>query len=157
MNENQIAQQLIDQLRFYNYGARGMLQSPSNQEAWRQLYGAVNSKPVQQGTRQAIQKGSLGVLGKAGANLMGILNKPVSFNSPLTPAQVAMLVGGMMLDERNQNKAREQYIQDNLRRQAIQQQLQNMPMEIKADPKYENGFNPLYFYNEHFINHPTLQ
>jgi hypothetical protein len=143
MNENQIAQQLIDQLRFYNYGARGTLQSPGNQEAWRQLYGAASSEPVQQGTRQAIQKGSLGALGKAGAGIMGYLNKPINFNPPLTPAQAAMLVGGMMLDERNQNKAREQYIQDNLQRQAIQQKLKNMPMEIKTDPRYIEFLNRL--------------
>lgn len=145
MNENQIAQQLIDQLRFYSYGARGMLQSPSNQEAWRKLYGAASSKPVQQGSKQATQLS----FGQLAGNIL---------SNPYTRlGNAAALVAPMVMNEMQQNAAREQYIQDNLQRQAIQNKLKNMPMQIKADPKYEDGFNPLYFYNEHFVNHPTLQ
>lgn len=165
MNENEIAMYLGDRLNLIRAYQQGLLQSPQAKQMAEYLIRSGGKLPsdlsvvanpkVQQGIRQTAQ--NLGALGKPAAGIMGMLNKPVSLNPPLTPAQAAMLVGGMMLDERNQNNAREQYIQNNLKRQAIQNNLRNMPMEIKANPKYEDGFNPLYFYNEHFINHPTLQ
>lgn len=69
MNENAIAQQLIDQLRFYSYGARGML-SPENQIAWARQYGNPRAlQSLQQGARQVAQR-ELGTLGRMGNNII---------------------------------------------------------------------------------------
>ena len=114
----------MDKLNLYRAGQLGQLQSPQAMELYRQMYGAATSKPIQQVSTQAIPKmADLRTLGKIayGITKFGI------------PVQMASAVGSLLLNEHNANKQREAYIQDNLRRQAIQERLKNMPMIIKAN------------------------
>lgn len=116
----------MDKLNLYRAGQLGQLQSPQAMELYRQMFGAATSEPVQQVSKQVAQKG-LGPLGKSAISIM-------KFG---TPVQMAGMAAPILLDEYNANKQREAYIQDNLRRQAIQERLKNMPMTIQADPWYK--------------------
>jgi hypothetical protein len=115
----------MDKLNLYRAGQLGQLQSPQAMELYRQMYGAATSKPVQQVTKQVAPKG-LGALGKSAISIM-------RFGMP----EMAGMGAAMLLDEYNANKQKEAYIQDNLRRQAIQERLKNMPMTIQADTWYK--------------------
>lgn len=116
----------MDKLNLYKAGQLGQLQSPQAMELYRQMYGAATSEPVQQVTKQVAPKG-LGALGKSAISIM-------KFGMPV---QMAGMAAPILLDEYNTNKQKEAYIQDNLRRQAIQERLKNMPMTIQADPWYK--------------------
>ena len=143
MNENEIALYLADRMKLISDYSKGILQSPQAKQMAEYLIKSggrlpqdfnyvANNPAIRQASTQAVPKmANLGMLGKNAASIMMKFGQPVALTG---------MVGSLVLDEYNANKQREAYIQDNLRRQAIQERLKNMPMTIKANHPRDTFF-----------------